>query len=107
MITDLSADQLRRLAGIKRKIETLQNRLTHILGIDGGAAAPRQRRRMSAAGRARIAAVQRARWAKIKGKSLAPTRKRRYRMSAAGRARIAAAARARWKKAKAVGRNRL
>jgi hypothetical protein len=59
------------------------------------------RRKMSAAGRARIAEAQRQRWAKVKGKtksaSVAPKRRT---MSAAGRARIAAAQRARWAKVK-------
>jgi hypothetical protein len=73
---------------------------------------PRGRRRMSAAARAKIAAAQRARWAKQKGtppaksvsaKKSAPA-KRRRRMSAAGRKRISEAAKAMWaarKKAKA------
>ena len=55
-------------------------------------------RKMSAAARARIAAAQRARWAKVKGQqkivSIAPKRH----ISAAGLARIRAANRARWAK---------
>jgi hypothetical protein len=51
---------------------------------------------MSASARARIAAAQRARWAKVKRQSSATTGRRRRKMSAAGRAAIAAAARARW-----------
>jgi hypothetical protein len=54
---------------------------------------------MSASARARIAAAQRARWAKLKRTSSSngsAPRKRRNKMSAAGRAAIAAAARARW-----------
>jgi hypothetical protein len=106
MITNLSADQLRRLAGIKRKIETLQHRLTRLLGSDGGDAVPRRRRRMNATGRARIAAAARARWARVKGaQKRAQKPKRRF--SATARAKMAAAAKARWKKAKAAGRNSL
>ena len=60
--------------------------------------APRGRRTMSAAARARIAAAQRARWAKVKGQrkvvAIAPKRK----ISAAGLARIRAANKARWAK---------
>ena len=60
--------------------------------------ATRGRRTMSAAGRARIAAAQRARWAKVKGQrkvvAIAPKRK----ISAAGLARIRAANKARWAK---------
>jgi hypothetical protein len=55
----------------------------------------RHRRGMSDAGKARIAAAQRKRWAKVKaakGESEKPKR----RLSAAGRARIIAATKARW-----------
>jgi hypothetical protein len=61
---------------------------------------------MSAAGRARIAAAQKLRWAKLR-KGGPKVAKRRNKMSAAGRARIAAAARARWAAAKAAGRSTL
>jgi len=53
---------------------------------------------MSAAGRARIAAAQKLRWAKQRKGG-----KGRRKMSAAGRAKIAAAARKRWAKVKAAG----
>lgn len=60
---------------------------------------------ISAAGRARIAAAQRTRWAKVKAKGenanvVAMPKKRT--MSAAGRRKIAAAQRARWAKVKAA-----
>ena len=71
------------------------------------------RRKMSAAGLARIIAAQKARWAKIKGtatpaakatlKTAAkPAMKAKKKISAAGRARIAAAQKARWAKIKAA-----
>ena len=66
---------------------------------------------MSAAGRARVAAAQSARWANIKamkgagagGKAPTPAKAGRpkRKISAAGRARIAAAQKARWAKLKA------
>jgi hypothetical protein len=63
------------------------------------------RRPISAAGKARIAAAQRARWAKVKGKSgkvkVAAAPKKRT-MPAAARKKIAAAQRARWAKVKAA-----
>ena len=71
-IARLSAGQLRAAAGIKDKIEDLQNELAKILGHavgNGSPAAKAQKtgkRKMSAAGRARIAAAARARWAKAK-----------------------------------------
>lgn len=81
MISDLSANQLRRAAEIKDKIESLQSELSKILGggteVGNGLTASKRGRppghssrkpgrRMSAAARARIAAVARARWAKAK-----------------------------------------
>jgi hypothetical protein len=54
-------------------------------------------RTISAAGRARIAAAQRARWAKVKGKVVSITARKRT-MSPAARKKIAAAQRARWAK---------
>ena len=58
---------------------------------------------MSASARAKIAAAQRARWAKQKKAGGTGRRK----MSAGARAKIAAAARARWAKAKAANRRTL
>jgi mRNA-degrading endonuclease HigB of HigAB toxin-antitoxin module len=77
---------------------------------------------MSAAGRARIAAAQKARWAKVKGgteqavKALVAAAKAadvtkpgkiKRTFSAAHLAKIRAAAKKRWAKAKAAGKNRL
>jgi hypothetical protein len=64
------------------------------------------KRVMSASARARIAAAQKARWAKVKGNGSSGSGSRR-KMSAAARAKIAAAAKARWAKAKAAGRKSL
>jgi len=62
------------------------------------------RRKISVAGRARIAEAQRQRWAKVKSssaqtKGVAPKKRT---MSAAARKKIAAAQRARWAKVKAA-----
>jgi len=64
-------------------------------------------RTISAAGRARIAAAQRARWAKVRGKGAPQTQNvvsmpKKRTMSAAARRRIAAAQKARWAKVKAA-----
>ena len=101
-ISSVSAEQLRRAAAIKEQIDTLESELGKILG--GAVEAGSGKRIMSASARARIAAAQKARWAKVKGTGGgAPRRK----MSAAARAKIAAAAKARWAKAKAAGRRSL
>ena len=111
-IASLSSEKLRRAATIKRQIATLEKRLERVLGSPAqfsgpGAGAPGRKRkvRISAAGRARIAAAQRARWAKVRGEAVA--RKPRRRMSAAARKKMAAIAKARWAKAKAAGRSTL
>jgi hypothetical protein len=102
-ITSLSAQQLRRAADLKDKIESLQNELNRVLGASNSApagATPKKKRKMSAAGRARIRAAQKARWAenkKAKSKA-APARKPKRQMSAAARAKISAAQKIRWAK---------
>ena len=109
-ILNLSAQQLRRAAGIKDQIASLEKKLSQIVGAPAQAnSAPKKSRKISAAGRARIAAAARARWAKVKGRKTAakPVKKIRRKLSAAARAKIAAAARARWKKAKAAGKKTL
>lgn len=95
-----TAEQLKRAIKIKTRLEALQSQLDTLLGFSPSNSNV-SRRTISAAGRARIAAAQKARWAKEKGG------KGKRKISAAGRARIAAAARARWKAAKAAGRTRL
>jgi hypothetical protein len=75
--------------------------LTNALAALNGAGKNAGRRggTMSAAGRARIAAAQRARWAKIKGHNVVSiTARKRRKMSAAAIARIRNAQKARWAK---------
>src|ERR1035437_2797952 len=63
------------------------------------AVATRKKRTISAAGRKRIAAAQRARWAKIKGQKVVSISARKGRkMSPAARKRIVAAQKALWAK---------
>jgi hypothetical protein len=106
-LNSLSVAQLREAVAIKEQIEQLETQLASIFGeTTMPEVAGKKRRRMSAAGKANMAAAARARWAKIKGTQATPTKKRR-KMSAEGRARISAAAKARWKKAKAAGKTTL
>ena len=107
----VSAKQLRRAAEIREKIDKLEIELSDVLGGLGGTEQPRsgRKRRMSAAGRAAIAAGARARWAKIKGASTSrrPGGTAGRKMSPAAKARLAAIAKARWKRAKAAGKSAL
>lgn len=111
LLVNLSAQQLRRAANLQEKIATLQKELVRYLGVSASpSAAPGKRtRKMSAAGRARIIAAQKARWAKFKAvkKSAKPAAKGKRAMSAAAKAKIAAAARARWARVKAAGKKSL
>jgi hypothetical protein len=68
-IASLSDKQLRRAANIKDKIQSLGKELERILGSSSkpvSVAVPKKRHKMSAAGRARIAAAAKARWARVK-----------------------------------------
>jgi hypothetical protein len=67
LIINLTSQQLRRAAKIKDQIAFLEKELARILGAPAQSnPAPKKRRKMSAAGRAKIAAAARARWAKIR-----------------------------------------
>jgi hypothetical protein len=96
---------------LREQRTNLVNSLKHVdaalsvLGrLDGGTNQVAPRRTISASGRKRIAAAQRARWAKVKAKnvvSIATKPKPAKRtMSASARRKIAAAQRARWAKVK-------
>jgi hypothetical protein len=68
-INNLSAQQLRRAAAIKEQIQSLENELNRIFGSPtkiATAPAPKKRRKMSAAARAKISAAAKARWARVK-----------------------------------------
>jgi hypothetical protein len=97
-ISELTTHQLHKIIAIKEQIEKLQGELESLAATNGDhAPAPKGKRTMSAAARAKIAAAARDRWARVKG-TAPETAKRK--MSAAGRAAISAAAKARWAKEK-------
>ena len=75
-----------------------------LISLNGTAPKASPPRTMSASARRRIAAAQRARWARLKdtAKSTPGTARPKRRISAAGIARIRAAAKARWAKAKSA-----
>jgi hypothetical protein len=109
---NLTAAQLRQAADLKEKIEALQSELSQLQGAEATVteSAGDSKKKISAAGIARIRAAQKARWAKVKAATAAveaaateaPAKKKTRKMSAAGRARIAAAARARWAKVRSA-----
>jgi hypothetical protein len=105
--------QLKQAVSIAEQIEELQAKLASLVGGSGSVApAPKAastsavkavksgKRTMSPEARARIAAAQRARWAKSKGTTakapVAAPKKKRGKLSPEGRAKIVAALKARW-----------
>jgi hypothetical protein len=106
-ISSLSVQQLRKAAGLKEKIETLEKELGRLLGsttIAASGAMPKKKKfTMSAAARAKISAAATARWAKVKGKKAAvkPAKAKR-KMSAAAKAKLSAKLKAVWAARKAA-----
>lgn len=87
-----------------REVEQLDAALAALNGATGRRSGSRT---LSAAARERIAAAQRARWARVRGTTkTGPTAPKTRVMSAAARKRIAAAQRARWAKVKAAKKAR-
>ena len=64
-MTQLTSIQLRRAASLKDKIEGLEAELSRLMGGAGGTA-PKAKRKLTAAGRARISAAVKARWVREK-----------------------------------------
>jgi hypothetical protein len=86
---------------LHQQLSGLNAALEAFAGVYRGNGEPKPRRKMSARGRASIAAAQRARWAKVNGKQrVVPIAKAKRTMSASARRKIAAAQRARWAKVK-------
>ena len=80
---------------VVKQLSGMDAALTAFAGVYSGSAR-NGKQQISAAGRKRIAAAQRARWAKVRGESKVVVPKRT--MSAKSRAKIAAAQRRRWAK---------
>lgn len=82
---------------LSSQMEALNQAISLLGGVSSNGA--RRGRGISAAGRARIAAAQKARWAKIKGrKSVSAASLSKRTITAAARRKIAAAQKARWAK---------
>ena len=104
--SELTAAQLRRAATIKDQIDSLSRELNRILETPLKAASKKKSRTMSSSVKNKIAATQKARWAKIKrSKSAArsvPSKKKS--MSAATKAKLSARLKAIWAAKKASKR---
>ena len=93
-LTQLEQERTR----LTSQIEAVQNAISALNGSGSNRTAGA--RKLSPAARARIAAAQRARWAKVKNKKVVSITagKKKRKMSAAAIARIRAAQKARWAK---------
>jgi hypothetical protein len=107
-LLDLTAKQLKRAASIRQQIDDLNKELAGLLGLDSSTtAAPKKNGALSASGRRKIAAAQKARWAKLRGGKSTQSSARRSAgrkkrtMSAAARARLSAKLKAHWAAKKA------
>ncbi len=116
-IANLTPSQLRQAADLIEKIAGLEKQLAQLQGTKAAPVIAKtvKKKGMSAAGKARISAAAKLRWAKInaaKGKTAAPKAapkpvtakpaKKKFVMSAAAKAKISAAVKARWAKIKAA-----
>ena len=109
-IANLTPSQLRQAADLIEKIAVLEKQLAQLQGtkVAPVAAKPAKRGGMSAAGKARISAAAKLRWAKIKAakaktapKAVKPAKKK-FVMSAAAKAKLSALMKARWAAKKTV-----
>lgn len=101
-LTTLTSADLAKIATLLKTKESLLAKVAEIdkslTAFESGKPVTKKSK-ISAAGRARIAAAMKKRWAKInKGKKVAKPVAKKNKMSAAGRAAISAAAKAMWAK---------
>jgi hypothetical protein len=89
---------LNQLEQERTRLASQLERLNNAISSLNGTGNPGTGRTISAAGRARIAAAQRARWAKVKGQKVVSIAPKKRKMSASAIARIRAAQKARWAK---------
>src|SRR5689334_19833631 len=103
---DLTTNQLKRAAAIKERIDALNRELRAILGQSANSEPTPTNRGMSAATKRKIAAAQRARWAKLRRAKpttapAKPAAKAKRTISPATRAKVSAKMKAYWASKKA------
>lgn len=128
LLNTLSISKLKQAITIKEQIAKLEQALSSLMGSAATTAkvtvtpTPAPKKGMSAAGRSRVAAAQKIRWAKIKAASSAASAKvakvakavpaakpakKKWKISAAGMAKIRATSKAYWAKRKAAEKLKL
>ena len=106
---DLRPEQLKRAASIKERIDGLNKQLRDILGVPAiSRVAPTRNRTMSASVKKKIAATQKARWAKVRSSKPATVSARpaakKIVISTATRAKLSAKLKAYWAAKKKSGK---
>ena len=108
-ILDLTPQQLKRAASIKEQIDGLSKQLRDILGVPAvSRVAPTRNRTMSPSVKKKIAATQKARWAKVRSSKPATVSRRpaakKTVISKATRAKLSAKLKAYWAAKKNSGK---
>ena len=106
-LLDLTPEQLKRAASLKEQIAALNKELSKIFGISANETVTDNHRAMSASAKRKIAAAQKARWAKLRDakpaalpvKAAAKAKKKT--MSPEAKAKLSAKLKAFWKAKKA------
>jgi hypothetical protein len=93
---DISLKELEEAVSIRRQIDTLERRLSSILGIASSLLPRKDRRGMSAATRAKLSAAAKARWAKRKRIGVSEAARKKGGLTPAGRKRLSQLMKARW-----------
>lgn len=89
---------VKQLQQERNRLASRLEQLSEAISVLTAASSGRRARTISATGRARNAAAQRARWAKARGKVVSIASRKRRKLSAAALAHIRAAQKARWAK---------
>jgi len=101
---DTSLKNLEEALSIRRQIDTLENRLTSLLGTAPSRSASKAGPpKMSPLARAKIAAAMRARWAKRKRTGVGKPAQKKGGLTPAGRKRLSQLMKARWAARKRAG----
>jgi len=95
---NISVEALQEAVSIRRQIDTLEKRLSSILGGPPASSAATRggRRSMPAATRAKLSDAARARWARIKAQTKATSAVKKGGITPAGRKRLSHVMKARW-----------
>jgi len=104
----MTINELKRVVQIKQQIAKLESELARLTKTAPTKKPAKRKRKISAAGVARIKAAQKARWAAIKDQAAKEVKavKKKFKMSASAKAKISRAAKARWAKIKAAAKNK-